>query len=147
MSLVRNIASLATRIALELKAARQRIGALEGRLPPGETVVTPGHPGVAKAWACFATQAQVAVLRSGFNIARVERQGVGRYRVHFQAAMANADYCWQAFARNGGQQTSIKLAIARVRGDAKTAQSLELSVVTTSGTPVDSAEVNIVVYA
>ena len=78
MSLVRNIASLATRIALELKAARQRIGALEGRLPPGETVVTPGHPGVAKAWACFATQAQVAVLRSGFNIARVERQGVGR---------------------------------------------------------------------
>ena len=42
MSLVRNIASLATRIALELKAARQRIGALEGRLPPGETVVTPG---------------------------------------------------------------------------------------------------------
>ena len=50
MSLVRNIASLATRIALELKAARQRIGALEGRLPPGETVVTPGHPGVAKAW-------------------------------------------------------------------------------------------------
>ena len=61
--------------------------------------------------------------------------------------MANADYCWQAFARNSGQQTSIKLAIARVRGDAKTAQSLELSVVTTSGTPVDSAEVNIVVYA
>ncbi len=146
MSLVRNIASLATRIALELKATRQRIGALEGRLPPGETVVTPGHPGVAKAWACFATEGQVAVLRSGFNIARVERQGVGRYRVHFQAALPHADYCWHAFARNSGQQGSIKLAIARVRGDTKSARSLELSVVTTSGTPADSAEVSVVVY-
>jgi hypothetical protein len=34
-----------------------------------------------------------------------------------------------------------------VRGDAKTASSLELSIVSTSGTPVDSAEINLVVFA
>jgi hypothetical protein len=130
MSLVRNLADLAARIAMELK-----------------TKVTPAHAGVAKAWASFGQQGANARLFAGFNIAAVERQGVGRYRLVFSTPFADANYCWQAFARNSGQRDSVKLAIARVRGDVKTANSLELSIVSISGTPVDSAEINLVVFA
>jgi hypothetical protein len=130
MSLVRNLADLAARIAMELK-----------------TKVTPAHAGVAKAWASFGKQGANARLFAGFSIAAVERQGVGRYRLVFSTPFADANYCWQAFARNSGQRDSVKLAIARVRGDVKTASSLELSIVSISGTPVDSAEINLVVFA
>ena len=130
MSLVRNLADLAARIAMELT-----------------TKVTPAHAGVAKAWASFGQQGANARLFAGFNIAAVERQGVGRYRVVFATPFADTNYCWQSFARNSGQRDSVKLAIARVRGDVKTASSLELSIVSISGTPVDSAEINLVVFA
>ena len=134
MSLVRKIADLAARIAVELKS----------KATLGEVKT---FPGVAKAWASFGLHAGNAQLFSGFNVAAVERQGVGRYRVVFATPFANTNYCWQAFARNSGQRDSVKLAIARVRGDAKTATSLELSIVSTSGSPVDSAEINVVVFA
>lgn len=134
MSLIRKIADLAARIAVELKS----------KATLGEVKT---FPGVAKAWASFGLQAGTAHLFSGFNVAAVERQGVGRYRVVFATPFANANYCWQAFARNSGQRDSVKLAIARVRGDAKTSTSLELSIVSISATAVDSAEINVVVFA
>jgi hypothetical protein len=134
MSLMRKIADLTARVAAELTT----------KATPGDVHA---HPGVAKAWACFGLHHSRAQLFAGFNVATVERLDVGRYRVVFATAFAHPHYCWQAFARNSGQLQSIKLAIARVRGDAKTNTLLELSIVSASGTPVDSAEINLIVFA
>jgi hypothetical protein len=75
MSLVRNLADLAARIAMELK-----------------TKVTPAHVGVAKAWVSFGQQGTAARVHASFNVAAVERQGVGRYRVVFATPFVNAGF-------------------------------------------------------
>jgi len=133
MNLVQHITELAQRLAFELK-----------------TRITADHPGVAKAWVCFGcvgagAQATV-VIHAGFNVQSVTRTSTGRFRVTFFAPMKDANYCWQAFARNAGQQKAMKYAAARVLAESKTADFVEVICATASGTLSDTTEINLTVW-
>jgi len=133
MNLAQHITDLALRLAQELK-----------------TRVSTEHPGLAKAWVCFGVQGTgakaVVVLRGGFNIQSVTRLDRGRFRVTFQTPMADAHYCWQAFARNAGKQSSLKFASARVTAEAKTPEFVEVICTTAAGTLSDTTELNLTVW-
>lgn len=133
MNLVQHITDLAQRLALELK-----------------TRITAEHAGVAKAWVCFGVSGSgdeaTVVVRSGFNVRSVKRTSTGRFRVTFGAPMPDADYCWQAFARNAGQQQVMKYAAARVLAEAKTAEFVEVICATASGSLSDTSEMNLTVW-
>jgi hypothetical protein len=133
MNLAQHITDLAQRLALELK-----------------TRITADHPGVAKAWVCFGVsgsgdEAEV-VVRAGFNVQSVTRTSTGRFRVTFSTPLADANYCWQAFARNAGQQHSMKYAAARVLAESKTAEFVEVICATASGNLSDTSEMNLTVW-
>ncbi|MCK4150608.1 hypothetical protein HFK90_26235, partial [Ralstonia pseudosolanacearum] len=70
MSLTGNIAELAAAIAQEVRAR-----------------ITADHPGLARAWVCFGTEGNQAVIRSAFNVQSVVRLATGRYRVVFAEPM------------------------------------------------------------
>ena len=133
MNLVQHITELALRLALELK-----------------TRITADHPGVAKAWVCFGVSGSgnkaSVMVRSGFNVQSVTRSATGKFRVTFLSAMPDANYCWQAFARNSGNQTAMKHAGARATAEAKTAQYVEVICTTANGTLTDTTEVNLTVW-
>lgn len=133
MNLAQHITELAQRLALELK-----------------TRITADHPGVAKAWVCFgvigAGSKASVVVRAGFNIHSVNRTTTGKYRVTFLNSMPDANYCWQAFARNSGNQSAMKHAGARATAEAKTAQFFEVICTTSNGTLADTTEMNLTVW-
>ena len=60
--------------------------------------------------------------------------------------MRDANYCWSAFARNAGSQTTLKVASARVTAEAKTADYVEVICTTQAGTLSDTSELNLMVY-
>lgn len=129
MNLADRISDLATAIA---QAIRSRIDA--------------SHPGVAKAWVCFGVlDAQVTVY-SAFNVLGVTRISDGRYRVNFASPMKDASYCWQAFARNAGNQSSMKQAAARMLAELKTMEYVDVICTTAAGTLVDTTEINVTVW-
>lgn len=129
MSLTGNIAELAAAIAQEVRAR-----------------ITADHPGLARAWVCFGTAGDQPVIRSAFNVQSVVRLATGRYRVVFAEPMPDDGYCWLAFARNAGRQSSMKAAAARVRAEAKTEAFVEVICTTAAGTLSDSSEFNLMVY-
>ncbi len=133
MSLAQHVTELAQRLALELK-----------------TRITADHPGVAKAWVCFGVtgtgnKASV-VVRAGFNVHSVTRISTGKFRVTFSSPMTDANYCWQAFARNAGNQSAMKHAGARATAEAKTDQFVEVVCTTAAGTLTDTTELNLTVW-
>ncbi|MDB0510918.1 hypothetical protein [Ralstonia solanacearum] len=129
MSLTGNIAELAAAIAQEVRAR-----------------ITADHPGLARAWVCFGTVGDQAVIRSAFNVQSVERLAAGRYRVVFTEPMPDAGYCWTAFARNAGRQSAMKAASARARAEAKTTAFVEVICTTAAGTLTDTSELNLIVF-
>lgn len=129
MSLVQKIATLAQAIASEIK---QRL--------------TAEHPSVANAWVCFGYAKMQLVVRASYNVADVLRLATGKYRIVFQMPLPDSNYCWLAFARNAGDQSSMKFAAARVSAEAKTAQYVEVICTTAAGTLSDSTELNLVVF-
>ncbi len=129
MSLTGNIAELAAAIAQEVR-----------------TRITADHPGLARAWVCFGTVSDQAVIRSAFNVQSVERLAAGRYRVVFTEPMPDDAYCWTAFARNAGRQSAMKSASARARAEAKTAAFVEVICTTAAGTLTDTSELNLIVF-
>jgi len=133
MNLAQHITDLVQRLALELKIR-----------------ITADHPGVAKAWVCFgvikAGSKASVIVRAGFNIHSVNRTTTGKYRVTFLSPMPDANYCWQAFARNSGNQSAMKHAGARATAEAKTAQFVEVICTTSNGTLTDTTEVNLIVW-
>ena len=133
MNLAHHITNLAQRLALELKAR-----------------ITADHPGVSKAWVCFGYEGTGSkaslVVRASFNVNSVTRLSTGQYRVTFVNPMLDASYCWQAFARNAGSQSSMKHAGARATAEAKTAQFVELICTTSNGTLADTSEMNLTVW-
>ena len=133
MNLAHHITDLAQRLALELK-----------------TRITADHPGVSKAWVCFGYEGTGSkaslVVRASFNVNSVTRLSTGQYRVTFVNPMLDASYCWQAFARNAGSQSSMKHAGARATAEAKTAQFVELICTTSNGTLADTSEMNLTVW-
>lgn len=133
MNLAQHITELAQRLALELK-----------------TRITADHPGVAKAWVCFGVNGSgskaTVVVRAGFNVHSVTRATTGKFRVTFLSSMPDANYCWQAFARNSGNQSAMKHAGARATAEAKTAQFVEVICTTSNGTLTDTTEVNLTVW-
>lgn len=133
MNLAQHITELAQRLALELK-----------------TRITADHPGVAKAWVCFgvsgAGDEASVMVRAGFNVQGITRTSTGRFRVIFASPMVDANYCWQAFARNAGQQKTMKYAAARVLAEAKTAEYVEVICATASGNLSDTTEINLTVW-
>jgi hypothetical protein len=60
--------------------------------------------------------------------------------------MSDADYCWSAFARNTGSQSTLKFASARVNAEAKTADYVEVICSSQSGSLTDTTEMNLMVY-
>lgn len=129
MTLTQHITELAQRLALEFKS---RISA--------------EHPGVAKAWVCFGFENSDVVIRSAFNVSAVTRMGSGVYRVSFTHAMVDANYCWHAFARNAGNQSSMKQAAARLLAETKTPEFVDVICTTAAGTLSDTTEMNITVW-
>ena len=123
MNLAQHITELAQRLALELK-----------------TRITADHPGVAKAWVCF------GVVGTGFNVHSVTRTSTGKFRVTFLSPMPDANYCWQAFTRNAGNQSSMKHAGARATAEAKTTQFVEVVCTTSNGSLSDTTEMNLTVW-
>jgi len=129
MSLAQRISDLASRLGNELKT---RIGA--------------NHPGVAQAWVSFGWNNNQLVIGAAYNVAQVTRLAVGKYRISFATALADANYCWLAFARSPGNSGTVRTALARLTADAKTAQYVEVVCATANYALADSSEVNLVVY-
>lgn len=129
MTLARNIADLATAIGREIKSC-----------------ITADHPGVARAWVSFGYVGNKIVIRASFNVQSVTRVATGKYRVTFATPMFDADYCWTAFARNAGNQSTLKFAAARVTAEAKTADYVEVICATQAGTLSDTTELNLTVF-
>lgn len=129
MSLASRIADLATAVATELRSR-----------------ITADHPGVAKAWVCFGYVGNQVVVRKAFNVRSVIRKSKGVYRVTFTNAMVDANYCWQAFARNEGNASALKFASARVNAELKTPAFVEVICATQAGTFSDTTELNLTVW-
>ena len=133
MNLAQHITELAQRVALELK-----------------TRITAEHSGVAKAWVCFGIEGSgskaLLVVRASFNVSSVTRISTGQYRVTFFNPMPDASYCWQAFARNAGSQSSMKHAGSRATAEAKTAQFVDVICTSSSGSLSDTTEMNLTVW-
>ncbi len=129
MDLTRRIADLAARVAIEIKSR-----------------ITADHPGVAKAWVDFGVVKGQVVVRASYNIASVMRLAEGKYRVIFAQPLSDANYCWTAFARNTGHQTSMKFAAARATADTKTRDYVEVVCTTSAGTFSDATEINLIVF-
>ena len=129
MSLSQRIADLAAAIGAQIKV---RIKA--------------DHPGLARAWVSFGYASNRITIRSSFNVRSVTREATGKYRVTFASTMSDADYCWSAFARNTGSQSTLKFASARVNAEAKTADYVEVICSSQSGSLTDTTEMNLMVY-
>ena len=129
MDLARRIANLAARVAVELKSR-----------------ITADHPGVAKAWVDFGLVKGQVIVRASYNIASVMRLAKGKYRIVFATPFIDASYCWSAFARNAGNQASMKFAAARATADTKTRHYVEVICTTSAGTLSDSTEINLVIF-
>ena len=129
ISFTQRILDLTERIAQELKQ-----------------FVTPAHPGLAKAWASFGVEKGKLVIHAAFNVESVTRLATGQYRVIFSTPFPDTNYCWQAFARNTGSQSSMKIAAARAKAEAKTPEFVEMICTTVAGTLSDSTEINLTVY-
>ena len=129
MTLARNIADLAAAIGRAIKSR-----------------ITADHPGVARAWVSFGSVGNAIVIRASFNVQSVTRVATGQYRVTFATPMFDADYCWTAFARNAGNQSTLKFAAARVTAEAKTANYVEVICATQAGTLSDTTELNLTVF-
>ena len=129
MTLARNIADLAAVIGREIKSR-----------------ITADHPGVARAWVSFGSVGNATVIRASFNVQSVTRVATGKYRVTFATPMFDTDYCWTAFARNAGNQSTLKFAAARVTAEAKTANYVEVICATQAGTLSDTTELNLTVF-
>lgn len=129
MSLTANLLALAEAVARELKAR-----------------ITAEHPGVARAWACFGFVNGELKVRAAHNVREVTRLAAGKYRVTFDTPMPDAGYCWTAFARNTGNQGTLKFAAARVNAEAKSPGYVEVICATQAGTLTDTAELNLMVF-
>lgn len=129
MTLARSIADLAAAIGRAIKSR-----------------ITADHPGVARAWVSFGSVGNATVIRASFNVQSVTRVATGKYRVTFATPMFDADYCWTAFARNAGNQSTLKFAAARVTAEAKTANYVEVICATQAGTLSDTTELNLTVF-
>ena len=93
MSLVSQMAALASRVAAEIK-----------------TLVRPEHPGIARAWVTFGYSGSAIQISAAHNVATVTRLAAGRYRITFSQPFADANYCWLAFARSTGNSGSARTA-------------------------------------
>ncbi len=129
MSMAIRIADLATAVAIEIRSR-----------------ITADHPGVAKAWVCFGYVGKQMVVRQAFNVHSVTRRSKGVYRVTLTNAMVDANYCWQAFARNEGNASTLKFASARISADHKTATYIDVICASQAGTLSDTTEINLTVW-
>lgn len=129
MSLVAQLSALAARIGNEIKG-----------------LIRSDHPGLARAWANFGYMGGAIQLRAAHNVAAVTRLGTGRYRVEFETPFPDAKYCWVATGRSNTAGGTIRFAAARSTTDNKTAGTLELVCVSSSGSLADSIEISLVVF-
>ena len=111
-----------------------------------KTRISADHPGVARAWVSFGYVGNRIVILSYFNVQSVTRDSTGKYRVTFATPMRDANYCWSAFARNSGSQSTLKVVSARINAEAKTDDYVEVICSSQSGTLSDTTELNLVVY-
>jgi hypothetical protein len=129
MSLVGRISQLANRIGLEVG-----------------TKIDASHPGVAKAWVCFAYVGNKVVIRSAWNVAGVSRLASGRYRMSFASPMPDGNYTWTAQVLDAATLLGLqRLQVVRASGDTKTAQYVDVSCANSMGL-TDADEVSVVVY-
>ncbi|MFZ4481684.1 MAG: hypothetical protein ACOYNZ_17520 [Rhodoferax sp.] len=125
----------------------QRIADLAGAIGRQvKTRISADHPGVARAWVSFGYVGSATVILASFNVQSVTRSAAGKYRVTFATPMKDANYCWSAFARNAGSQTTLKVASARVTAEVKTTDYVEVICASQAGTLSDTSELNLMVY-
>lgn len=129
MSLVSQLALLATRIGAEIKG-----------------LIRPDHPGLARAWVNFGYVGGAIQINASHNVAGVTRLAAGRYRVTFATPFADTNYCWLAFARSNTNSNTQRMALARATTDAKTTTTVEVICVTAAGSLADTTEFNLVAY-
>ena len=129
MSLVSQMAALASRVAAEIK-----------------TLVRPEHPGIARAWVTFGYSGSAIQISAAHNVASVTRLAAGRYRITFSHPFVDANCCWLAFARSTGNSGSARTALARSTSDAKTADYVDVVCATGNTSLADTTEMNLVVY-
>lgn len=129
MSLVSQLALLATRIGAEIK-----------------TLVRPDHPGLARAWVNFGYVGGAIRINASHNVANVARLAKGSYRVTFATPFADTGYCWIAFARSNTNSSTQRMALARSTTDAKTTAYVDVICATSGGSLADTTEFNLVVY-
>ena len=129
MSLASQISALATRLANEIK-----------------TLVRPEHPGIARAWVTFGYSGGTMQVRASHNVSGVTRLATGRYRITFAVPLADANYCWLAFARSSVNTGTARTALARSTSDAKTAAYVDVVCATGNTSLADTTEMNLVVY-
>ena len=129
MSLSQRISDLASAIGRQIK-----------------TRISADHPGVARAWVSFGYVGSTTMVWSNFNVQSVTRMAAGKYRVTFATPMVDANYCWSAFVRNSGSQSTLKVASARVSAEVKTVDYVEVICASQAGTLSDTSEFNLMVY-
>ena len=129
MNLSQSISDLASAIGRQIK-----------------TRISAEHPGVARAWVSFGYVGSTTMVWASFNVQCVTRMAAGKYRVSFATPMQDANYCWTAFARNSGSQSTLKVASARVTAESKTADYVEVICASQAGTLSDTSELNLMVY-
>lgn len=129
MSLVSQLALLATRVGAEIKG-----------------LVRPNHPGLARAWVNFGYINGALLIHASHNVTGVTRLAAGRYRVNFATPFPDASYCWLAFARSNSDNSNQRMALARATTDAKTPAYVEVICATAAGNLADTTEFNLMVY-
>ena len=136
MTLSQRITDLAQALAQELKAR-----------------TTSDQPGVARAWVSFSGVGGAAVgmtatpmMLASCNIAGVQRLARGKYRVMFDTAMVDSNYCWHGQATHNSWWSWFKLETSRLQLAVKTPHYIQLNCRNAIGLPVDARELNLTVW-
>ncbi len=111
------------------------------------------NEGQAKAWVNFNgsyngntfTEANGGI-RSAHNVSSVTSTSVGQYTLNFETAFSNTDYCFVAFRRDGGDDSTVVNNCAAKLSDTKSTTQLKVRSIYQT-THSDSPEVNIIVFA
>jgi hypothetical protein len=109
-----------------------------------------GMTGIAKAWVNFNGTGTVAI-RDSFNVSSITDLGTGSYTINFTTAMPNANYSTNVTGGfTSGSGGLIGVANFSRQADATvapTTSAVTVSTVSTGGSAVDTAYVNVAVFS
>jgi len=98
-------------------------------------------PGAAKAWVTFNGTGTPAIIGS-YNVSSITDNGMGDYTINFTVPLPNANYVFTGIA-TGASNIGVVRQKAAI---APTVSALTIQVTNSSGSPIDSTRVDIVVF-